>query len=89
MKITKRQLKRIIREERAYLLNEAPSTAQIENKIFEIIGMMARMSRVELEELRDRKSRHFMNGMIRQLAQHVLNSQADSTLADDYDYMGG
>ncbi len=94
MKITKRQLRRIIKEERAKLVNEAPKYAtrrrdaganheMIVDEISNILQMMDRMSRVELEELKAHKSGHWANDTVRKMADIVLLSRMDSA------YMGG
>lgn len=93
MKITKRQLRRIIKEERAKLVNEAPRTDgrgnvranydKVADELSNILQMMDRMSRIELEELRDHKSHHWANETIRKMADNVLLSRMDSA------YMGG
>ena len=94
MKITKRQLRRIIKEERAKLVNEAPRFdrrrkdaaghhEEIVDELSNILQMMDRMSRVELEELRAHKSGHWANETVRKMADIVLLSRMDSA------YMGG
>ena len=94
MKITKRQLKQIIKEERAKLVNEAPKYAarrrdadanreMIKDELHKIIEMMDRMSRIELEELKAHKSGHWANDTIKKMADIVLLSRMDSA------YMGG
>lgn len=93
MKITKRQLKQIIKEERAKLVNEAPQSHaarrranydKVVDEIMNIMQMMDRMDAAELEELRDiRQSSHWANETVSKLARAVLLSRADSV------YMGG
>ena len=94
MKITKRQLKQIIKEERAKLVNEAPKYAarrrdvganheMIVDELSNILQMMDRMSRLELEELKAHKSGHWANDTIKKMAAIVLLSRMDSA------YMGG
>tara|TARA_Y100000592_G_scaffold97341_1_gene167863 strand:+ start:2045 stop:2323 length:279 start_codon:yes stop_codon:yes gene_type:complete len=92
MKITKRQLKQIIKEERAKLVNEAPRTdgrgnaranrEMIKDELSNILQMMDRMSRIELEELKDRTG-HWSDDTIKKMADVVLLSRMDSA------YMGG
>ena len=93
MKITKRQLRRIIKEERAKLVNEAPRTDhrgnvranydKVVDEISNILQMMDRMDRLELEELRDHRSGHWANDTVNKMADVVLASRMDSA------YMGG
>ena len=93
MKITKRQLRQIIKEERAKLVNEAPRTdgrgnadanrEMIKDELFKIIEMMDRMDRIELEELKSHRSSHWANDTIKKMADIVLLSRMDSA------YMGG
>jgi len=92
MKITKRQLRRIIKEERAKLVNEAPRTdgrgnaranrEMIKDELSNMLQMMDRMSRIELEELKDRTG-HWSDDTIKKMADIVLLSRTDSA------YMGG
>ena len=92
MKITKRQLRRIIKEERAKLVSEAPRTdgrgnaranrEKIKDELSNMLQMMDRMSRLELEELKDRTG-HWSDDTIKKLADIVLLSRMDSA------YMGG
>jgi hypothetical protein len=77
MKITKRQLRRIIKEERAKLVNEVRQDADVnremvKDEFFKILQMMDRMERVELEELRAHKSSHWSNDMISKMADIAL-----------------
>ena len=87
MKITKRQLKRIIKEERTKLVNEVRQDADanremIKDELSNILQMMDRMSRIELEELKDRTG-HWSDDTIKKMADVVLLSRMDSA------YMGG
>ena len=88
MKITKRQLKRIIKEERTKLVNEVRQDADanremIKDELFKILDIMDRMDRVELEELKAHRSGHWSNDTIKKMADIVLLSRMDSA------YMGG
>ena len=88
MKITKRQLRRIIKEERANLVNEArqdldANREMIKDELFKVLEIMDRMDRIELEELKAHRSGHWSNDMIRKMADIVLLSRMDSA------YMGG
>tara|TARA_B100000131_G_scaffold206466_1_gene198562 strand:+ start:303 stop:869 length:567 start_codon:yes stop_codon:yes gene_type:complete len=93
MKVTKRQLERIIKEERAKLVNEAPRTDgrgnvranynKVADELSNIMQMMDQMDVIELEELRAHQSHHWANETIKQLAHTVLLGRADGT------YMGG
>jgi hypothetical protein len=87
MKITKRQLRQIIKEERARLVNEAPKYAarrrdasanreMIKDELSNILQMMDRMSRIELEELKDRGG-HWSDDTIKKMADIVLLSRTD------------
>ena len=93
MKITKRQLRRIIREERARLVSEAPRTdgrgnkdanhKAVKEELYNVLEMMENLSRIELEELRDIRTGHTFDETINKLADIVLVSRMDSA------YMGG
>ena len=88
MKITKRQLRRIIKEERAKLVSEVRQDADanremIKDELYKILEMMDRMDRVELEELKATRSGHWTNDTIKKMADIVLLSRMDSA------YMGG
>ena len=93
MKITKRQLRRIIKEERAKLMNEAPRTdgrgnkaanyAMVKDAIYTVIDKMDGLDRIELEELRDHRDGHWTSEFVQKMADIVLLSRMDSA------YMGG
>ncbi len=92
MKITRRPLRQLIKEERAKLVNEAPRTdgrgnaranrEMIKDELSNMLQMMDRMSRIELEELKDRTG-HWSDDTIKKMADIVLLSRMDSS------YMGG
>lgn len=93
MKINEKQLRRVIREEQAKLMSEAPRTdgrgnkeanlAAVREELYGVLEMMESLSRIELEELRAARTGHMFDEMINKLADAALGRRIDST------YMGG
>ena len=95
MKITKRQLRQIIQEERANLVSEVRHTndadrrrkeanlAAVREELTSVLEMLESFDRVDLEELRAVRTGHWSDEMINKLADMALVRRMDSA------YMGG